>query len=462
MKKNRTELLAKTSITEALITLSLPATIAMTINALYNIIDTIFVGKYVGDLGIAGLTIAFPIQMLVLGIASMFGMGAASLISRQLGAKKINEANKTISSMVFWNFIIIVIFSVLGYTFMKPVLTLFGSSETIYPYAEKYMRIIYIGFIFFSFSVAANNTVRAEGRAVISMIAMISGALLNVILDFIFLGILKLGIEGAALATITSQFVSASILVFALFSKKSIIKFNIKNIDFGHKTLFSIVAIGISALFIQAGTSILAALLNKSLYFYGGDTAIATYGIINKVVSLLVLPIIGIRQGAQPIMGYNFGANNFKRVKETIRIALTFMIIYGFLSYLVVMIFTPSVIKIFGGSTDLLEMAIPALRIAVAAIFLESIEIMTSSIYQSSGRAIPALFTSIIRRFLLLIPFVLFLPGLTKLGLNALWIAFPLADFITFVICLILFIRSIKKLNKNEFSQTNLNIDMNI
>lgn len=459
MENSRTKLLSNTSITKALITLSLPATIAMLINALYNVVDTMFVGKYVGDLGIAGLTIAFPIQMLVLGISAMFGMGAASLISRQLGAKKFKDANRTISSMLFWNFLVILIFSIMGSVFMKPILTLFGASDAVYPYAKKYMTIIYLGFVFFAFGIAANNTVRAEGRAFISMASMITGALLNVLLDFILLGAFGLGIEGAAIATITSQIVSAIILLYALFSKKSILKVSLKSIDFGLRTFLEIVTIGISAFFIQAGASLLAAILNHSLHSYGGDTAVATYGIINKVISLLILPIIGIRQGAQPILGYSFGAANFSRAKETIKTALLFMIIYGFLSYALVMIFTPSVIKIFGGSADLLEMATPALRIAVGAIFLESVEIMTSSIYQSSGQAIPAFLTSIVRRFFLLIPLVLYLTYIyTNHDVNTLWIAFPIADIFTFIICLFLLIHSVKDLNKKEQNQKDLNI----
>ena len=450
MDNKRTKLLGSVPITKALITLSLPATIAMLINALYNVVDTIFVGKYVGDLGIAGLTIAFPIQMLILGIAAMFGMGSASIISRQLGAKKYLDANKTLSTMIFFNFIVIFILSVIGLVFMKPILNLFGASPTSYKFAFEYMKIIYIGFVFFAFGVAVNNTVRAEGRSFISMISMIAGAVLNIALDFIFMGLLNMGIEGAAIATVTSQIVSALILLYALVSKKSILKFSIKEIDFRVKTLSAIILIGISAFFIQAGASLLAAILNNSLEKYGGDTAVATYGIINKIISLLILPIIGIRQGAQPIIGYNFGSRNYKRTLDTIKISLLFMLIYGVLSYLIVMIFTPNVMKLFGGSKELLLLGIPALRITVFAIFLESIEIITSSIYQSKGQALPAFFTSVIRRFFLLIPLVLILPLSTNLGLTALWISFPIADIVTFLICLVLFIKSLKNIKKLE------------
>lgn len=448
MRKEQSNLLAEMPVGQALWKLSFPATMGMLINALYNVIDTIFVGRFVGDLGIAGLTVAFPIQMLALGIGGMFGMGCASIASRQLGAQEFEKADRTVSTTVFWNGLITLGMIAIGLVFFRPVLTLFGASETIYPYAADYMQIIFPGFFFFTYGVAINHPVRAEGRPIVAMISMISGAGGNILLDWLFMGVFHWGIRGAALATVASQILSAAILTGYLLSGHSHFRIRVKNVDFGGKTLRDITAIGASAFFTQAGASLLVSVLNHSLHNYGGDMAIAVYGVINKVTSFLIMPLIGIRQGVQPLLGYSWGAKNFARAGETLKIALRSMMIYSIVSYALVMMFAPQIVALFSGGGSLTESGTPALRITICVIFFASVQILVSALYQSFGRAVPAFITSLLRQFLILIPLILILPVVTGWGLTAIWIAFPAADVLSGSICTVLFIREVRALRE--------------
>lgn len=449
MRKEQSNLLAEMPVGQALWKLSFPATMGMLINALYNVIDTIFVGRFVGDLGIAGLTVAFPIQMLALGIGGMFGMGCASIASRQLGAQEYEKADQTVSTTIFWNGLITLGMIVIGLLFFRPVLTLFGASDTIYPYAADYMQIIFPAFFFFTYGVTVNHPIRAEGRPVISMISMVAGAVCNILLDWIFMGFFHWGIRGAALATAVSQLLAAAIQTGYLLSGRSHYRIRMKNVDFGGRTLWEVMAIGSSAFFTQAGASLLVSVLNHSLHNYGGDLAIAVYGVINKVTSFLIMPLVGIRQGVQPLLGYSWGAQNFTRAWETLKIALRTMLIYSAVSYIVVMMLANPIITLFSGGGTLNEIGTPALRITICAILFASVQILTSSMYQSFGRAIPALVTSLMRQFLVLIPLILILPVLTGWGLTAIWIAFPAADVLSGSICSVLFIRELRNLREH-------------
>jgi len=456
--KNK-KMLSEGNVASALMKLSLPATIAMIVNALYNIIDTIFVGQFVGDMGIAGLGVSFPLQMLALGIAGMFGMGAASIASRQMGAGDMDEANKTVSTMIFYNFIIMLLLSILSMIFIEPLLSLFGATDKIYPYAFDYLKIIIPGFVAFSFSVGMNNIVRAEGNANVAMISMLIGAVGNIVLDYIFMGILNLGIEGAAFATVTSQCLSAAFLISYMISGKSHFRISLKKVARKLTLVIDIIKIGVSSFLTQAGTSVLVIIINKSLIFYGGaygEIAIAIYGVINKVLSFMIMPEIGIRQGTQPLLGYAYGDNNYHRVNEIIKVAMKTLFVYSIISYVVVMIFARQIISLFGIDSNLLDMAGQSLQIVIAAVFIVPLQVLGSSLFQSIGRTVPALITSMLRQFICLIPLVIIIPYVTGLGITGIWIAFPIADLISSLVSGYMMKKELNKICSDDFSELSM------
>lgn len=303
MGDERINILEKMPVGKALLKLSTPSTIAMSVHSLYNIVDTIFVGQYVGALGIAGLSIAFPIQIIATGMAGMYGMGGASVLSRQLGNQDRDGANTTLVSTFVFCVITGIIYGLVGLTFINPILRAFGASDAIYPYAHEYMRIIFPGIFFFMTSIVLNNVVRAEGGAKVSMIANFIGAGGNIVLDYVFMVLFGWGITGGALATVVAQGAATIYLLGHYLRLNSIFTFELKYLKLKFDLFREIVTIGFSAFFTQAGNSILSLVLNNTLGFYGGDIMISVYGVVNKVNSFLILPMIGIRQGGPAIDG---------------------------------------------------------------------------------------------------------------------------------------------------------------
>ncbi len=449
MNNDRINILAKMPIGKALLKLSTPSTIAMSVHSLYNIVDTIFVGRYIGSLGIAGLSIAFPIQIIATGMAGMYGMGGASVLSRQLGRKDHEGANTTLVSTFVFCVITGIIYGIIGSTFMSPILRAFGASDTIYPYAQEYMRIIFPGIIFFMTSITLNNVVRAEGAAQVSMIANFIGAGGNIVLDFVFIVLLRMGITGGALATVVAQGLATVFLLSHYLRMKSIFTFELKYLKLKFDLFREIVSIGFSAFFTQAGNSMLSLVLNNTLGFYGGDIMISVYGVINKINSFLILPMIGIRQGAQPLMGYSYGAQNYSRLYETIKVGLRAMFTYVIVAFILVQTLAPRVLYLFASDMELVNAGAVPLRIVVAFICLAPLTIFTSSLFQSIGYAREAIITSIVK-VIVVIPVVYILSNL--FGTIGVFSSLAVADFITAMICLTLLLRVVRQLHSDSES----------
>lgn len=450
LNNDRINILAKMPVGKALLKLSTPSTIAMSVHSLYNIVDTMFVGRYVGALGIAGLSIAFPIQIIATGMAGMYGMGGASVLSRQLGRQDQEGANTTLVSTFIFCVITGIIYGVVGLTFINPILRAFGASDNIYPYAQEYMRIIFPGIIFFMTSIVLNNVVRAEGAAKISMIANFIGAGGNIVLDFFFIVIFRMGITGGALATVIAQGLATVFLLSHYLRMKSIFTFELKYLKLKFELFQEIVSIGFSAFFTQAGNSILSLVLNNTLGFYGGDIMISVYGVVNKVNSFLILPMIGIRQGSQPLLGYSYGAQNFERLNETIKTGLRAMFTYVIIAFTVLQILAPRVFYLFASDMELVNAGAVPLRIVTIFIFLMPITIYTSALFQSIGYARQAILTSVIKVFVV-IPVVYLLSNI--FGTVGIFASLAVADFITAMICLTMLIRIVKQFHRTIQAQ---------
>ncbi|MBF8983602.1 MATE family efflux transporter [Lutibacter sp. B2] len=427
--------------------LSLPATIGMMVNALYNIVDTIFIGRGVGTDAIGGLAIAFPIQMIIMALAQMVGIGAASAVSRSLGEKNIERADYVAGNAFISVFILSSITVVFGLTFIDPILKIFGATDTLLPYAKEYLSVIFMGSIFFSFTVSSNNLVRAEGNAKASMFIMIIGTGVNIILDPIFIFVFKLGIRGAALATIISQFISFLYILRYMYGGSSSLKVKLHHLKLKKDILKEIFSVGFSSFARQSAGSVVAIVLNNSLKFYGGDMAISIYGTVNKVLMFLFMPLFGVVQGMQPIVGFNYGAKKIARVKEVVKLSIIITTILASVSVLIGEIFPTTIMSVFTNDVAFINDSANVLRIIMSAIPFIGIQVVGATLFQSLGRAVPSLVLSILRQVLFLIPLILILPSFFGLGLFGIWISFPIADLLSVIVTVVLLRKEMKKIS---------------
>lgn len=442
--------LGKEKITKLLLSLSLPATVAMMVNGLYNIVDTIFIGKGVGALAIGGLAIAFPIQMLIMGFAQMVGIGAASAVSRNLGAKNYERAKFTVSNAYIMILLLSAVFALFGSVFVNQLLLVFGATEALMPYARDYIRIIFIGSVFFSFAMTSNSLIRAEGNAKVAMTSMIIGAVLNMFLDPIFILIFKMGIKGAALATIISQFASFVFIITYMYSGTSFLKVGFHHLRPKWDIITEITAVGSSAFARQITGTIFAIVVNNSLKVYGGDIAITIFGIVNRVIMFLLMPLIGIGQGMQPIVGYNYGAQKINRVKEAVKISVLVSTTLAVFGWVIGESIPHIIIRIFTDERDIIENGATVLRIIIAMVPFVGIQFVGAILFQAIGKAAPALILSLLRQFIILTPLILVLPRIFNLGLTGIWLAFPIADILAVIITVILIKREMNEISLTQ------------
>ncbi|MBN2171884.1 MAG: MATE family efflux transporter, partial [Candidatus Krumholzibacteriota bacterium] len=365
---NERHVLASDHLGRLLVRLSLPAMIGMLVMGLYNVVDTIFVGRGVGTLAIAGIAVAFPIQIVVMAVSQMLGIGAASVVSRSLGAGRPDRAEAAFGCMLLAAAAYGTVHIAAGYIFLDPLLRAFGATAGILPHARTYMRILLLGTLFQTFAMSANNIIRAEGQARIAMVSMISGAVANIILDPILIFGLDLGLAGAAWATVLAKLVQAGYVTWYFTSGRSRLSLDPRRLRFAASILREILAVG-SASFVRMITgSVLAVVMNHTLGLHGGDTAIAAYGVINRFLMFTFTPLMGLAQGLQPIAGFNWGARRYDKTRRAVRLAgLAATAIASAAGLLLVLLPRPA-IAIFTRDPALLAMGTRALRIMVLAL----------------------------------------------------------------------------------------------
>ncbi|MFA6865981.1 MAG: MATE family efflux transporter [Clostridia bacterium] len=445
-KYSKMQILSIVPTKRALWKLALPAIIGMMVNALYNIIDTIFIGQGIGSLAIGGLSIVFPLQMVLNSIAIMIGVGAASIISRSLGQGNNEKASNVAANAMLYIIIFGVIAIIFGMIYINELLLLLGATEGNFAYAYDYLTIILYGCIFGMFSAGCNNIIRAEGKAITAMVSMLLGLGVNIVLDPIFIFALNLGVRGAAIATIISQLLSSLFVVGYLIFGKSIFKFTLRNFIPRLRILVDIIYVGLPNFVRQAGISVLAIVLNNLLFNYGGDVAISTYGVINKLTMFLIFPTLGIMQGMQPIFGYSYGAKNYHRSIDVLRYATIYGTLYMFVVWALIEIFAKYSIMMFTTDAAVVAMGTKAIRIVVAVFPVVIINMVSSTTYQSLGFGIRALFLALIRQTILLLPLILLLPK--ALGIMGIWWAFPISDFSASVISGFMIVYELKRFAK--------------
>lgn len=443
---DRSDFMSSQDIGSLLFRLSSPAMIGMMVQAAYNLVDTFFVGRGVGVLAIAGLSIAFPLQMIIMAIAQTIGIGGSSIISRSLGAKRFRKANRTLGNMIATVTVLSIIIAITGLVWLEPLLKLFGATPDILPYAADYMSVIFLGTVVFAFSITANNVVRAEGNARFAMMTMLISAGVNTVLDPVFIFLFSMGVRGAAYATIISQGCTALWLSWYFFAEKSALRPRIKDLLPDINILKETFAIGASAFMRQGAASMTAVILNHSLGIYGGDLAIAAYGIIRRIMMFAIMPIFGLVQGLLPIVGYNFGAKKFCRVQNAIRLSITVSTAICMASFGILFFFPSSILGLFTSDMEVLRVGVHASRLVALGLPVVGFQVMASGMYQAIGKALPALLLSMARQLFFLIPLVLILPLIWSL--EGIWLAFPVADAGAFVVAMFLFRGEMEYLRK--------------
>lgn len=457
--------LGKEKISKLLLTFSIPCVISMLINSVYNIVDQVFIGKGVGTLGNAATNVIFPLVIMFNAIAGLIGNGAAANLSLKLGEGDKKSAAKSIGSSITLTFIVSLVVSIIAYIMLPKLVYFFGCTESVYKYAVDYGRIVIIGAPFMIMYSSMSSIIRADGSPAYSMVMLVVGAIINIILDPIFIFVFNLGVAGGAIATVIGQVVSFIIAFAYLFKVKSVtLKRKYFKID---KDILRVLSLGLSSFITQMTILVLFVFMNNmmtklgAVTKFGSDIPLSVYGVISKINSLYISTVLGISIGAQPIIGFNYGAGNEERVKETIRKVLIINFIVGIIFNIIFILFPRELASVFISSTDpsyelFMEFAELMCHSFLLVICLNALEMTTSIVIQSVGNVFKSTAVSFIRQILLLIPISLVLAFVFNKGLYGVMYAGCIADAICFVITSFILLSEYKKLGIKESKKMNL------
>jgi len=429
-----------------LLKLSIPSSIGFLVMSIYQIADTIFVGQWVGPIAIAAITVVIPITFLISSIGMAIGMGGASIIARALGAKNKEKALLTFGNQIVLTLGLSILFVLIGFILTDKILILFGGKGEILPQARIYFKIILPGVPFLAWAMMTNNVLRAEGKATTSMVVMIVPAIINIILDPIFIYVLDLGLAGAAWATSISYVCCALFITWVFLSKKTELSIRPIYFKLEKRIVKEISALGVITLARQGSISLLSLVLNNSLFAFGGEMSVAIYGIISRVMMFAMFPVIGVTQGFLPVAGYNYGARNFSRTKEVVWKAIIYGTIVASAMFVLIIIFADNVVRVFTTDLSIQEETPWALILVFLATPIVSIHTIGSGYFQAAGKAIPALFLTLTRQAIFLIPMVLIMP--VFFGLDGIWYSFPIADIMAAIVTWWYLTKELKKLPK--------------
>jgi putative MATE family efflux protein len=412
-------------IKKLLIKQAVPSSIGILFMSVNILIDTIFVGQWIGSLAIAALTVVLPITFLISSLGMAIGVGGGSVLSRALGANDKEKAKQVFGNQIMMTFLLSTLFSVLGLIFSDQMLLLFGAKGAIMEPAKEFFIPIIISVPFLALCMMGNNIIRAEGKAKFAMVAMIIPAIANILLDIIFIKFLNLGIFGAALATSISYFM-CFLFVFWFFMSESELKLQTRHFKFQLPIIKEITELSFVTFSRQGVVSVLAIILNHTLYTYGGEHSITVYGIISRMLMFALFPVLGITQGFLPIAGYNYGAKNTERVQETVVLSIKYSAILATLIFVIILFFARPIVSVFTTDPKVIAETPEALRWVFAASPIIAIQLIGAAYFQAAGKAKKALLLTLTKQGFFLIPLVLLLPNF--LGIFGVWIAFPIAD----------------------------------
>lgn len=446
MKEDK-DFLAKEPIGKLLFRLAVPTVVAQMINMLYNIVDRIYIGHIpgVGALALTGVGVCMPLIMILSAFAALVGNGGAPRASILLGKGDKESAEKILGNCFLLQIWISLVLTVIMLAFGRSFLLAFGASENTIEYAISYFRIYAVGTIFVQLTLGMNMFITAQGFTKIGMYSVVIGALVNIVLDPIFIFACGLGVKGAALATILSQSCSCIWVLHFLFGKTTTLRIKKENMALKPKVFLPCLALGASLFIMQASESVISVCFNSSLLKYGGDVAVGAMTILTSVMQFAMLPLQGLGQGAQPIMSYNYGAQNYHRVKAAYFLLLKASMAYSVVLWLCIMLFPRAFAGIFTADATLLAFTQKALRIYVAALFLFGIQISCQMAFNSLGKAVSSIVVAVVRKFVLLIPLIYILPAFLSDKTMAVYMAEPMADVIAVSFTAILFFFQFRK-----------------
>lgn len=413
---------------------SIPAIIGMLVNALYSVVDRIFIGRGVPDpLALSGVAITFPITNVIMAFGMLVGIGGAAVVSIKLGQHKKDDAEKILGNAFVLVIILSIIVSIIGLVFLEPILVLLGASPATMPYAKQFGFIILLGVILQNLGFGMNPFIRSEGNALMAMVTMLIGAILNFILNPIFIFGLHMGVVGSALATVISQAVCSVWVLLYFLRGKSVLKLRRKNMKLQLKIVKEILEIGMSPFSMQMAAGLITVTFNKTLAKYGGDLAIGAFSLINSINMLIMMPVFGLNQGAQPIIGYNYGAKSYKRVKQALKYATIVATLMTIVGFVIVELFSVQIISVFNNSDkELISLGSRGIRIFLIMLPLIGSQVVFTNYFQAVGKAKISIFLSLLRQIIVLFPLILLMPHLFKL--DGVWMSGPASDLISFII----------------------------
>ena len=450
-QSKKMELLGSTSIPKALLAMGIPTMIGMLVNAFYNLVDAYFVGG-LGESQMGAISVVYPLGQVVVGLGLLFGNGAASYISRLLGRGDKENADKVASTALYSSVSVGAVIILISMVFLHPILKLLGATDSILPYAATYAGIYIVSCIFNVFNVTMNNIVTSEGAAKTTMCALLTGAVLNIALDPLFIYVFDLGVAGAAIATAISQIVSTCVYLTYIFRKKSVFHFRVKDCTYAKETMSEIFKIGIPTLVFQILTSVSISLINNAAGDYG-DSAIAGMGVVTRLISMGSLSVFGFIKGFQPIAGYSYGAKKFDRLREAIKTSIlwstAFCVIFG----VILALFPTAIVSQFTkGDAEMIRIGAASLRANGISIMLFGFYTVYSSLFLALGKGREGFILGACRQGICFIPVILLLPIVW--GLNGIMYAQPIADVLSAVITVFMAIPLHKKLNDMQKQTT--------
>ena len=458
--EQKNDFLGRDPIGRLLWRMSLPAIVAQLINLLYNLVDRVYIGHMPEDgaLALTGVGVCLPIIMIVSAFAALVSNGGAPRASMAMGKGDYDEAEKILGNSVALQIVISAVLTVLLLLFYRPLLLTFGASENTIGFASDYMKIYAAGTVFVQLTLGLNAFITAQGFAKYGMLTVLIGAAANIVLDPIFIFGFKMGVRGAALATVISQGISCIWVILFLRGGKTVLKLKRENIRFAPRIILPCIALGLATFIMQASESVISVCFNSSLLKYGGDIAVGAMTILTSVMQFAMLPLQGVAQGAQPILSYNFGAKNADRVKKTFFRLLTVSLCYSVALWAFVMLVPKTFAGIFSPNPELVNFTGDALRIYCGALFLFGIQIACQMTFVSIGNAGCSIIVAVLRKFVLLIPLIYIMPQLLADKTNAVYTAEPAADAIAVTCTAILFSiefrKALKKLNSDSAGGT--------
>jgi len=427
----------KGSVPKSILSLALPMTLAQLINILYNIVDRMYIRRLptASTLALTGIGVTFPIITIIMAFANLFGMGGAPLCSIARGRGDNEEAEKIMGNSFALLIISGILLTLLGLIFKKPLLFLFGASDATFSYANDYISIYLLGTIFVMISLGMNSFINSQGFGRMGMMTILLGAIVNIVLDPIFIFVFNMGVKGAAFATIISQFLSSLWVLKFLTGKNTILKLKFKNFKIDLSILKRIVSLGLSTFIMALTNSTVQIICNITLQSYGGDLYVGIMTVINSIREIIMMPVSGITNGSQPVLGFNYGAKEYKRVRSGIKFMSIVCILYTTLIWLILRMFPEFFIRIFNSEPELIQKGIPSMNIYFFGFFAMSLQFAGQSTYVALGKSKQAVFFSLLRKIIIVVPLTLILPRMFNLGTTGVFLAEPISNFLGGTAC---------------------------